>query len=288
MESRCSRLLPLLALLAAAPAAAMTQRYAATLEEARWQVERGTAECGLVHEIPRLGQVRFRQRTGRPLEFSLRVPLSPDRHDVATVEAVPPPWKHDAMPRPLGTLRIDRSVQPINADRTLARRLLMELEQGMFTEFHYRDWADARDEVTVVVSPVRFREVLPEFQECVAGLIQLDFDPVAEYFIPFRTDSYRLHRLTRRQLDRIVAQYRKRKDVGRIVIGGHADERGSDPYNDVLARKRADEIRRYLVARGIPHSKIEVRSFGSRWPANPGKDPEALAENRRATIWFTE
>ncbi|WP_297526943.1 OmpA family protein [Thiohalobacter sp.] len=288
MERRCSTLLVLLSLLATVPAAAMTQRYAATLEEARWQVERGTGECGLVHDIPRLGRVRFHQRSGRPLEFTLGVALSPDRHDVARVAAVPPPWKHDAMPRELGTLRIDRSVQPIHAGRTLARRLLMELEQGMFTEFHYRDWADARDEVTVVVSPVRFREVLPAFQDCVAGLIQLDFDPLAEYFIPFRTDSYRLHRLTRRQLDRIVAQYRKRGDVGRIVVGGHADERGTEPYNEVLARKRAEEIRRYLVSRGIPYSRIEVRSYGERWPANPGKDPQALAENRRATIWFTE
>ncbi len=67
----------------------------------------------------------------------------------------------------------------------------------------------------------------------------------------------------------------------RIRIAGHADERGSDEYNLVLGMRRATSAKRYLEAKGIDGSRIEVISFGEERPVNPASNESAWAQNRR-------
>jgi peptidoglycan-associated lipoprotein len=67
----------------------------------------------------------------------------------------------------------------------------------------------------------------------------------------------------------------------RIRISGHCDERGSDEYNLVLGRKRAEAAKRYLTDRGIDPSRIETMTFGRERPAVLGSGEEAWAKNRR-------
>ncbi|WJW76773.1 OmpA family protein [Thiohalobacter sp. IOR34] len=265
-------------------------RFGADLEEAAWHIERASGRCALVQPIPRFGEVRFQQQSGKPFGFSIDVPQPPHRPQLASMQSVPPAWMHDATPQELGSVPLQRGNRPLTLDRGPAMRLFYELEKGRFAEFHYRDWADGRDPVTVTVSALRFKEVLPEFLDCLAGLIQLDFDVAAEYRIHFATDSFQLNQHSRRQLSRILRAFRQRKDkdVEKIVIAGHADRRGGSSYNDKLSYRRAREIKRYLVRRGIPADRIELRAFGESWPVNPANTPEALAENRRATLWFAE
>ncbi len=266
----------------------MQQHFGVTLEEANWTLERGQGECALVQRIPRFGEARFYQRSGEPFRFAIDVPAPPMRPEAAALRSVPPAWKHEVPVLELGSVDLKPAQRPLRLDRDLALRIFYELEKGMFPEVRYRDWADGRDEVVVEVSAVRFREVLPDFQACLAGLIHLDFKVAEEHRVHFATDSYRLNYRTRRELERVLRAYRKRQDIDRIVIAGHADERGGERYNDKLSYRRAREIKRYLVRRGIPEDRIDIRAFGESWPANPGSGPEAWAENRRATIWFAQ
>lgn len=67
----------------------------------------------------------------------------------------------------------------------------------------------------------------------------------------------------------------------RVRIAGHADERGSDEYNLVLGTRRATSAKRYLEAKGIDGSRVEVISFGEERPADPGSNETAWARNRR-------
>ena len=67
----------------------------------------------------------------------------------------------------------------------------------------------------------------------------------------------------------------------RIKIAGHADERGSDEYNLVLGNKRAAAAKRYLAAKGVDGSRIEIISFGEERPVDPASNEEAWAKNRR-------
>ena len=68
----------------------------------------------------------------------------------------------------------------------------------------------------------------------------------------------------------------------RIRIAGHTDNRGSDEYNLALGQRRAATAKRYLIARGIADSRIDVVSFGEERPAMQGDNEDAWAKNRRA------
>jgi peptidoglycan-associated lipoprotein len=72
-----------------------------------------------------------------------------------------------------------------------------------------------------------------------------------------------------------------------IRISGHADERGSDQYNDALGQRRAASARRYLSDNGIDGSRIAIVSYGEQRPAMSGADENAWARNRRAEFEIT-
>lgn len=66
-----------------------------------------------------------------------------------------------------------------------------------------------------------------------------------------------------------------------IRISGHCDERGTDEYNLVLGRRRAEQAKRYLTDRGISASRIETFSFGRERPLASGSGESAWSQNRR-------
>ena len=72
-----------------------------------------------------------------------------------------------------------------------------------------------------------------------------------------------------------------------IRISGHADERGSDQYNDALGQSRAAATKRYLTDNGIDGARISIVSYGEQRPATSGADESAWARNRRAEFEIT-
>nr|MDQ3364393.1 OmpA family protein [Myxococcota bacterium] len=63
------------------------------------------------------------------------------------------------------------------------------------------------------------------------------------------------------QLARTVRWLTASPDV-QVTIEGHADPTGSAENNQVLAQKRAEWVRDYLVSAGIDASRLEVISYG--------------------------
>jgi peptidoglycan-associated lipoprotein len=72
-----------------------------------------------------------------------------------------------------------------------------------------------------------------------------------------------------------------------IRISGHADERGSDQYNDALGQQRAAAAKRYLTDNGIDGARISIVSYGEQRPATTGSDESAWSRNRRAEFEIT-
>ncbi|HNU10841.1 MAG TPA: peptidoglycan-associated lipoprotein Pal [Rubrivivax sp.] len=70
----------------------------------------------------------------------------------------------------------------------------------------------------------------------------------------------------------------------RLVVEGHADERGSREYNLALGQKRAEAVVRSLVLLGVGPDQVEAVSFGEERPAVQGSNEEAWAKNRRAEL----
>jgi peptidoglycan-associated lipoprotein len=66
------------------------------------------------------------------------------------------------------------------------------------------------------------------------------------------------------------------------VIEGHADEQGTREYNIALGDRRANAVRDYLVAQGVPASRLRTVSFGKERPVAVCSDESCYSQNRRA------
>ncbi|MDR2244980.1 MAG: peptidoglycan-associated lipoprotein Pal [Burkholderiales bacterium] len=82
------------------------------------------------------------------------------------------------------------------------------------------------------------------------------------------------------------ARYLVGHPAARMVLQGHADERGTHEYNIALGQRRADAVKRMMMLLGAKESQIETVSFGKEKPRNPGHDETAWAENRRTDIVY--
>jgi outer membrane protein OmpA-like peptidoglycan-associated protein len=88
---------------------------------------------------------------------------------------------------------------------------------------------------------------------------------------------------SQRLLDNVVADI-NRHPVPDIVVVGHTDLVGSDAFNDVLARKRAETVQAVLTQRGIAPENIIAIGRGKREPVVPTADGVAEPRNRRVEI----
>ena len=82
------------------------------------------------------------------------------------------------------------------------------------------------------------------------------------------------------------AAYLSQNPTAKIVLEGHADERGTREYNIALGERRGNAVSRYLVVQGVSVDAIEVVSFGEERPVNAGHDSASWAENRRVEIRY--
>ena len=72
-----------------------------------------------------------------------------------------------------------------------------------------------------------------------------------------------------------------------IEIQGHTDKTGTKALNQRLGQARADAVRDYLYAAGIPLHRMSVVSLGSSQPATTDKGRAARAQNRRVEVFIS-
>ena len=97
----------------------------------------------------------------------------------------------------------------------------------------------------------------------------------------FETDSSALTAEAMATLDKQAAWLNQYANY-RIMIEGHADERGTREYNLALGARRAAATRQYLVSRGIPANRIKTISYGKEKPVAVCDDISCWSQNRRA------
>jgi len=85
---------------------------------------------------------------------------------------------------------------------------------------------------------------------------------------------------------RAHASYLSSNSGASVMLDGHTDERGTREYNLALGDFRADTVRRYLVAEGVPDGQIRPMSYGEERPADPGHSESAWALNRRVELVY--
>jgi peptidoglycan-associated lipoprotein len=97
----------------------------------------------------------------------------------------------------------------------------------------------------------------------------------------FTVDQFEVSAEATATLDKQAAFLRSNPTIT-LTIEGHADERGTREYNLALGQRRADSVRRYLIATGIDANRLQTVSFGKERPAVAGTGPAVWDQNRRA------
>jgi outer membrane protein OmpA-like peptidoglycan-associated protein len=101
--------------------------------------------------------------------------------------------------------------------------------------------------------------------------------------VSFESGSARLQIGSYIQLDSIATVLKANPSL-RVEIGGHTDDAGTPADNQHLSTLRAEAVRNYLVAKGVPFQQMVARGYGSTVPRTPDTTPRGRALNRRVEI----
>ena len=82
------------------------------------------------------------------------------------------------------------------------------------------------------------------------------------------------------ELDRKVSLMKKYPKAN-VILEGHTDDHGSDKLNYQLGLDRANEVKAYMMARGIAGSRMSVTSKGKTSPAISNASEKSRRYNRR-------
>jgi len=88
-------------------------------------------------------------------------------------------------------------------------------------------------------------------------------------------------------LDQIAAVMQQYPSIV-VDLHGHTDSRASVAYNQDLARRRANNARRYLIQKGIAPERMTIRSFGETQLLVDETDRVNYARNRRVEFVFND
>ncbi|MGD8926142.1 MAG: peptidoglycan-associated lipoprotein Pal [Thioalkalispiraceae bacterium] len=122
------------------------------------------------------------------------------------------------------------------------------------------------------------------------GTIQSDpfsdpSNPLSTTTIYFDFDSSEI-----KQADREVvlahARYLVDNPSVKVVLEGHADERGTREYNIALGERRAKAVSQLMLLQGVAQSQLDIVSFGEERPVALGHDESAWSLNRRVEITY--
>ncbi len=128
-----------------------------------------------------------------------------------------------------------------------------------------------------VVETIQVEPLLPS-STIVVDVVRLE-EVCADPSVFFATDEATLDQNAKETIA-YLAECIRTHDVRSVHITGHADERGSESYNERLGRARAERVAEQLRKHGVTEPDIRVESMGEQgsryslfWPLD-----------RRATI----
>jgi outer membrane protein OmpA-like peptidoglycan-associated protein len=76
----------------------------------------------------------------------------------------------------------------------------------------------------------------------------------------------------------------KIKNTMVVEIQGHTDNVGKDEDNMKLSQDRADEVRKYLVSKGIESARVTSKGYGPTQPVADNASDAGKAKNRRTSL----
>ena len=69
------------------------------------------------------------------------------------------------------------------------------------------------------------------------------------------------------------------KPEAHLILGGHADPRGSEQYNRALTERRVERTKQFLIEHGVSADSIETKSFGKEQPLTTEQVKAQMQDN---------
>ena len=84
----------------------------------------------------------------------------------------------------------------------------------------------------------------------------------------------------------------ERDNTTKLVVAGHADDRGTDDYNIRLSQRRVQSVEDFLVRAGVPRQRIIQKAYGESLPVVPCHGEDCTEQqhqlNRRAEFVISQ
>ncbi|MBC6411251.1 MAG: OmpA family protein [Ekhidna sp.] len=98
--------------------------------------------------------------------------------------------------------------------------------------------------------------------------------------IYFETNAYRLDKKSKVEIENAVSLLKENPNIN-FMIEGHTDDVGGTAYNLDLSEKRAEEVYRNIINKGISESRLKYEGFGASSPIFPNNSEINRKFNRR-------
>ena len=86
-------------------------------------------------------------------------------------------------------------------------------------------------------------------------------------------------------------EYLQSKPDAHLILGGHADHRGSVEFNQALSERRVNRVKGFLVEQGVPEANIDTKAYGKeenltseQVTTEVNDNPELSAEERQRVL----
>lgn len=101
--------------------------------------------------------------------------------------------------------------------------------------------------------------------------------------LQFDINSADLRPAARANLDDLARVINKYEDTN-ILIEGHTDITGPLEFNQTLSEKRAESVRRHLIAQGVMAGRLSSVGYGPSQPLADNSTEEGRQKNRRVEV----
>jgi outer membrane protein OmpA-like peptidoglycan-associated protein len=78
-------------------------------------------------------------------------------------------------------------------------------------------------------------------------------------------------------------KYLQAKPDAHLILGGHADMRGPDAFNQALSERRVARVKSFLVEQGVPESDIETKAYGKERNLTEQEVKSSIVQNPELT-----
>ena len=78
-------------------------------------------------------------------------------------------------------------------------------------------------------------------------------------------------------------KYLEAKPDAKLILAGHADQRGSATYNQALSERRVNRTKSFLVSQGIAEASIDTQAFGAQQQLTPDEVKGSVEQDEQLT-----